>query len=130
MTEAIFKRCRGSGRTRPLVEFYQDPQMADGHLNQCAPCVRARVAAYRLANLQRIRAYDRARGCRVYDLAKVRARRVLTSAVYCGRLQRGPCSMCGVATHVDGHHLDYSEPLRVVWLCRAHHGEAHRRIAA
>ena len=35
--------------------------MGDGHLNQCKECVKARVSEHRVANVDRIRAYDRER---------------------------------------------------------------------
>lgn len=37
-----------------------------------------------------------------------------------GKLIPGPCEMCGGKT-VEMHHDDYSKPLKVRWLCRAHH---------
>lgn len=56
---------------------------------------------------------------------KRHARMLLNRAVVAGRVQKEPCAVCGSAT-VDGHHTDYSKPLEVLWLCRKHHGEAHR----
>jgi ribosomal protein S27AE len=55
------KRCRECGETKPLDHFYAHPQMADGHLNKCKPCVKARVAEHRKRNIDQVRAYDRAR---------------------------------------------------------------------
>lgn len=37
-----------------------------------------------------------------------------------GKIQRGPCAVCGEES-VEAHHEDYSKPLEVVWLCRRHH---------
>jgi hypothetical protein len=34
------------------------------------------------------------------------------------------CSFCGREAQLYGHHIDYDEPLNVVWLCR----QCHRRI--
>jgi hypothetical protein len=41
-----------------------------------------------------------------------------------GKLVKTPCMVCG-EVKVEGHHPDYSRPLEVVWLCRAHHKEIH-----
>lgn len=52
------------------------------------------------------------------------ARKKLSRAVKSGKVVKGYCQVCG-ATDVFAHHPDYSEPLRVDWLCREHHRQAH-----
>lgn len=54
------------------------------------------------------------------------AHRCLEAALRLGLIERGPCEVCGRAK-VDGHHSDYSKPIHVVWLCRRHHAEWHRK---
>ena len=44
-----------------------------------------------------------------------------------GKLVEQPCH-CGAKAEM--HHPDYTKPLAVVWLCRAHHLEAHRQAAS
>ena len=52
--------------------------------------------------------------------------RVLTNqAIALGLLSRQPCEVCGM-TKVHAHHVDYTKPLEVRWLCSAHHRENHR----
>ena len=41
-----------------------------------------------------------------------------------GRLKKRPCGFCGHPAEM--HHENYSEPLRVIWLCRKHHLALHR----
>lgn len=36
------------------------------------------------------------------------------------------CEICVQKKNLDGHHPDYSEPLKVMWLCRACHATVHR----
>jgi hypothetical protein len=55
------KNCRKCGRELPLTSFYADQRAPDGHAAQCKGCVRVRQAKYRQANIEAIRAYDRAR---------------------------------------------------------------------
>lgn len=55
------KTCTKCNEAKPLEDFYVHPEAADGHLNQCKPCVKARVAEYRLRKTEQCRAYDRAR---------------------------------------------------------------------
>lgn len=50
-------------------------------------------------------------------------------ALESGKLQRKPCEVCG-ELKVDGHHhWGYvgENALRVMWLCRKHHMELHRK---
>jgi hypothetical protein len=63
-----------------------------------------------------------------YALAKQknRARKFLEQKRRSGRVTAQPCEVCG-ATRVEAHHIDYSRPLDVSWLCRAHHLEHHSR---
>jgi len=56
------KVCRKCGEEKPVSEYYPHPQMTDGHLNYCKTCIRAGVQVHRSKNIDRIRAYDRARG--------------------------------------------------------------------
>lgn len=42
-----------------------------------------------------------------------------------GALVRECCEVCG-ETKTEAHHDDYLQPLRVRWLCVAHHAEWHR----
>lgn len=90
---------------------------------------REQARAGRARRLEAARAYDRARGHRIYDEAKERARRVIAHAVADGTLVRQPCEVCG-QSNAEAHHDDYTQPLEVRWLCRPHHMELHRTVAA
>jgi len=83
--------------------------------------VRGWAKRYREENREEVQAKDRARGFRVYDLSKVKARQ--KAAV----LEPQPCEVCGESA--ERHHDDYAKPLDVRWLCKQHHGEAHRKVA-
>jgi hypothetical protein len=52
--------------------------------------------------------------------ARNKARTALGYAVRAGKVLRGPCEECG-ARPTQAHHDDYSDPLKVRWLCRLHH---------
>lgn len=45
-----------------------------------------------------------------------------------GELVPQPCAHCGSAKNINAHHTDYSQPLRVVWLCRRCHLREHNRL--
>jgi hypothetical protein len=61
---------------------------------------------------------------------KVRARRLLRTAVATGRIIKPAiCEWCGDdARYIDGHHADYSQPLEVEWVCRACHRAHHEQL--
>jgi len=52
------------------------------------------------------------------------ARRRLRHEIAMGRLQRGPCEVCG-DTCSQAHHDDYAKPIEVRWLCKRHHVAHH-----
>jgi hypothetical protein len=55
------------------------------------------------------------------------ARKIYRNALTAGKLVKpNACTECGRIGNVDGHHIDYSKPLEVVWLCRICHMKKHR----
>lgn len=52
------------------------------------------------------------------------AHQKVSNAIRDGRLKKGVCMFCG-EIKADGHHVDYSKPLDVIWLCRTHHKQIH-----
>ena len=56
---------------------------------------------------------------------KHRARRILNKLIKEGLIRRMPCVKCGEG-NANGHHLDYSNAVGVIWLCPRHHAEVHR----
>lgn len=55
---------------------------------------------------------------------KLKAHNDVAYAVRLGSLKRLPCWVCG-DDNSQAHHPDYSATLDVVWLCDAHHKQAH-----
>lgn len=69
----------------------------------------------------------RPRARRVYrerNPEKYASRKAFRQALRSGVLVPEPCEVCG-DPKTQGHHDDYSRPLDVRWLCRAHHLEEH-----
>jgi len=73
-------------------------------------------------------------GTRASDQAQNLAEKALQRGVIA---RPGTCEKCGKAgtfsdgrTAIQGHHDDYSEPLKVRWLCQVCHHEWHKRHRA
>lgn len=119
---------------KPLEEFYKHKGMKDGHLNKCKACTKADALEHRLANLDKVREYDRSRGNRQskeYTVEyrtkypkKYRAQTLVNNHKRAGNLHEEPCEVCG-ATNAHAHHDDYDKPLNIRWLCPIHHREWH-----
>lgn len=77
------KRCRGCERDLPLSEFYKNPNVKDGRLNWCKPCIVAR-----------------------YSEGKKRRQRQLLAYIQEIKLQRG-CADCGYREHVEALDFDH-----------------------
>lgn len=132
------KRCFKCLCEKPLDAFYRHAAMADGRLSKCKECTKADVSRHRQENLERIRAYDRARASQPHRMAtrnrivaeyaerfpnRKKANTAVGNAVRDGRLKKQPCWVCG--SKAVAHHPDYDRPLDVVWLCQPHHKQAH-----
>ena len=136
---AMEKTCFRCKRTLPIDEFYTHPAMADGHLNKCKECTRCDSQQNRRKRVDHYRQYDRERSQlphrvtireeygrrqRNEEPEKYRARTMAGNALRDGRLRKEPCYFCGSMAEVEMHHPDYSQPLRVYWLCRT----CHRKV--
>lgn len=58
---------------------------------------------------------------------KLKARQAIDRGTRNGSIAKLPCVICG-DIQSEGHHEDYSKPLEVIWLCRIHHMEIHRKF--
>ena len=59
---------------------------------------------------------------------KRNARLAVTRAILSRNLVRSNCcEMCENNTKTNAHHVDYGNPLKVIWLCNKCHGKAHTK---
>lgn len=136
------KKCFKCQSVKPLKEFYKHSRMADGHLNKCKECTKNDVSKHRIENIEKIRAYDRARGkiperikasseitraWREEDSRRQYAHGKVSRALKSGLLVRNPCIRCGEEKSV-AHHDDYDKPLDVMWLCQPCHKQRHKEL--
>lgn len=60
---------------------------------------------------------------------KLLAQKLVNQAIQKGELVRQPCQHCG-KPKTEAHHVDYSKPLDVQWLCKKHHVAWHKLFLA
>jgi hypothetical protein len=59
---------------------------------------------------------------------KQEAREKMHKALKIGLLVKSEkCNSCGKHKKTEGHHEDYTKPLKVVWLCRTCHNGVHKK---
>ena len=140
--ETTEKTCFKCKKTLPISDFYKHSQMKDGHLNKCKECTKKDMYNDRHFNRRKeILAFDRERAnqphrkeakAEIYKKWKEQnperraAQTKLGSALRSKKIEQLPCFICG--EKAEAHHPDYSRPLDVVWLCSAHHKQAHALV--
>ena len=90
------------------------------------PDVREKRKAYMAKWLKENK--DKLKKNRLRRSAKEKTRSKTKEAIKSGKLKRLSCEVCG--KKAECHHIDYSQPLNVRWLCRKHHAETHYPINA
>jgi len=135
--------CSSCQIEKPLEYFYKDRSKPLSRDYICAEC---RKLSNRIRDRERDRTPDRISKAKEWlhsDKGKERARqrykedysqnkqkysaqRAIKRLIDLGIIIRQPCEVCGDEPSL-GHHPDYSQPLKVVWLCQKHHKEIHRK---
>jgi hypothetical protein len=109
------------------ARHYANREKAAARLNEYwaenAERLRAQKREHYAANREQIAAAGTA--YRAANAEKMEARKLLTLAIQRGDLTREPCLFCD-DPRSEAHHHDYALPLDVTWLCKRHHGLAHR----
>ena len=142
------KSCSRCGVDKPLSEFYANSASGDGFTSACKVCMSADQKArrerlnasrppdwkkktadmtaylkeWKKANPGYMTKYMKDWYAKNKDRMSVKQK--VKYALKTGKLVKTPCHVCG-ELEVEGHHPDYSRPLDVVWLCKAHHREVH-----
>lgn len=141
MDTKVCGRCK---LEKPLTEFYLHKR--DGHRSRCKPChsldmgeyyKRPEVKERRNAWMRKytkeyfsrpeVRTRLKAYRERSYVKAKNYARNCINAAIRLGKICREPCAVCG-KEQGQAHHLDYNEPLMIVWLCSNCHRRLHKQL--
>lgn len=62
---------------------------------------------------------------------KTNARQIICFLVKKGVMKKGECEMKDISCHgrIEGHHIDYTKPMEVMWLCSFHHRAKHKEVS-
>ena len=128
------KQCRACGEIQAIVEFRLKTAV-------CHRCDLERQGKWRAAHPEASvignRRYRTKNSTRLLENQKLRmkreplkyrARKLLLRAVAAGRIKKLPCAHCG-SSKSEAHHLDYTQPMLVEWLCHKCHWRAHHAAA-
>jgi hypothetical protein len=136
----VMKICSKCGKEKPFSSFskhYRTPDKLQFYCKSCERLVnkkwrdsnlgrrRETISKWRKENSEKILEYSKK--YRSENWEKVYAGNALRDAVRRGKIHKPViCSKCSGGGIIDGHHEDYSKPLRVEWLCRTCHKANHK----
>ena len=147
------KLCRTCNIYKRFSEFIKRERNTTGFESQCRECIcekqrirylnRSKDELKYNARLNKIKLYTAAKRSdplsnrtnelsaqseyKINNREKINAQASLNRYIRRGYITRLPCQICGDLKS-QGHHEDYSRPLDVIWLCRKHHSEIHRKF--
>ncbi len=126
-------RCITCGRWYSDVHYYKNKRYKNGLQSQCKMCHSNTVyVSSDWDNRQRLNrewmartGYNRSRRGTIETICRYKT----NNAVASGKLLKPKvCSQCGSRDRtIQAHHLDYSDPFDIVWLCTVCHGKEHRK---
>lgn len=127
------KVCGKCKQEKPISEFYKHKR--DGYQSQCKTCrkeVQREYAKtgyftrYQSQYEQKPKVKKRIAEYRKKPRVKIKnmARWYTNHEIRAGRINREPCAMCN-KEQAEAHHLDYNQPLLIVWLCPDCHRKVH-----
>ena len=135
------KICYHCKQSKPDKEFNKDNHKTDGLYSYCMTCCRPKSTEWNTLNKDKARAkvarYYAKHKEKIISKQKIRhekyppirrARWMVAEAIKAGRLLIEPCAVCRATESVQGHHEDYTKPLRVLWLCASHHTKIHNNM--
>lgn len=92
----------------------------------CRACNNARVNKYRATGRGKKAIYKAQLRTRTKAPHKHNARVAVYEAVKKGGITKATaCEICNVNGRIEGHHMDYTKPLEVIWLCTSCHANYH-----
>lgn len=106
-------------------EFMVNSRSGNKTYYYCRDCNTTRCAKYRATPNGKERIFRAVKESIERHPEKQIARVILNQAVTKGDVEKPKKCKCG-QNKPEAHHSDYSQPLKVQWLCRGCHSNAHR----
>lgn len=121
------KKCSKCGQIKSIDQFYKDARTSDGLYSCCNDCHQKQISRWRKTPKGKTANYRCVQRHVKKHPQRARCHWRFSKAIKRGKIIRPTiCSLCWLQNGtVEGHHPDYSKPLKVIWLCR----KCHRRIA-
>jgi len=132
------KTCKKCHLEKSIVDFNKDSLRKDGHYPYCRTCSSKDKHEYIMS--EKGKAYMKRKNLKQKEYMKTylrdynrrypkerKARVMLLNAIRDRRVKKMPCVVCGEVKS-EGHHIDYNQPLVVIWLCKKHHRDIHRTL--
>ena len=114
------KICGKCKQEKPVSEFYKSAR--DGYRSRCIPCHKEDRKIY--AQTGYYSRYQRKYNKRPEGRRKSVVRWFTNQKKRSRKIQSEPCAYCG-CEQSQVHHLDYAQPLLILWLCIKCHNELH-----
>lgn len=131
----MVKKCFKCREVKDIEKFYTHSEMKDGHLGKCKECAKKDVHENWQKDVESKREKERIRYKkrrlnkdfilnnynRMNSWRKENGRGKAHNKVHRKLNNPGICSLCGSTRFIQGHHMDYSKPLNVIWCCSVCH---------
>jgi len=130
----IVQKCSSCGEEKPLEEFHRNRGKPAGRSDMCRSCRSIydrtqnakperieKFKQYRQEESTMMRNRERSRQAYINCPEAYKAKALVSRLISLGLIEREPCQVCASEEDIHAHHDDYSRPLEIIWLCRAHH---------
>jgi hypothetical protein len=119
------KKCSKCLRVLPFNSFGKQKSQKDGFRSICRHCKIKQDYLYRQKPETKKKRYKYFKKYSEKYPEKIKAHIMVRTKL----IEKHPCEVCGKESNVEAHHTDYNKPLQVIWLCKKHHEEIHRKGA-
>jgi hypothetical protein len=117
------KTCSRCNEIKPITLFHQTYRGVGGKNSVCKEC---RNIHKRLNHNPEKHSEYMKESREIYK-ERYNARNIINNALRAGLIEKPTvCEICGKeSSHIEGHHVDYSKPYEVHWLCKECHSFVH-----